>query len=111
MRNKKKQSEMERIIDSIRQIKDDIFRIDDMRPGSLSQQMRKAKEKYGSYWQLSYTYRGKGKTEYVRNAFVKQVRVETQNFKRYRKLSDQLVQLSIDLSRLKMKVPKKEESE
>ena len=102
---------MERIIDSIRQIKDNIFRIDDMRPGSLSQQMRKAKEKYGSYWQLSYTYRGKGKTEYVRNAFVKQVRLETHNFKRYRKLSDQLVQLSIDLSRLKMEVAKKEESE
>lgn len=101
---------MERITNSIRRLKDDICRIGEMRPGSLSQQMRKSKEKYGSYWQLSYTYRGKGKTEYIRETFVEQVRAETVNFKRYRKLSDQLVELSIELSRLKMEVAKKAES-
>ncbi|MBI1748102.1 MAG: hypothetical protein HYR55_16180 [Acidobacteria bacterium] len=78
-----------------------------MRPGSLTQQMRKAKEKYGAYWQLSYTYRGKGKTEYIREAFVEQVKIETANFKRYRKLFDRLIKLSIELSRLKMAAGKK----
>ena len=101
---------MERIKNSISQIKDKIFNIGEMRPGSISRQMRKAKEKYGSYWQLSYTYRGKGKTEYIRAGFVKQVKAETANFKRYRELSDQLVYLSIDLSRLKMELAKKKES-
>lgn len=111
MRHKKTQSEMERITNSIGRLKDELFKIGAMRPGSLSRQMRKAKEKYGSYWQLSYTYRGKGKTEYIREPFVEQVRLETANFKRYRKLSDQLVKLSIDLSRLKIAVAKKEEAE
>lgn len=100
---------MERIKDSIGQIKKQIFEIGDMRPGSLSRQMRKAKEKYGSYWQLSYTYHGKGKTEYVREQFVGHVKAETVNFKRYRKLSDQLVKLTIDLSRLKMELAKEDD--
>lgn len=78
----------------------------DMRPGSLSRQMRVAKEKYGSYWQLSYTYGGQGKTEYVREDFVDQVKRETENFKRYRKFSNKLVKFSIQMSRLKMKLAK-----
>ena len=110
MKHNKIKSGMGRIEDSIGQIKRQIFEIGEMRPGSLSRQMRKAKEKYGSYWQLSYTYRGKGKTEYVREQFVGLVKTETANFKRYRKLSDQLVKLSIDLSRLKMELAKQDES-
>ncbi|MBI1748831.1 MAG: hypothetical protein HYR55_19930, partial [Acidobacteria bacterium] len=77
------------------------------RPGPLTQQLRKAKEKYGAYWQLSYPHRGKGKTEYIREAFVAQVKIETANFTRYRKLFDRLIKLSIELSRLKMAAGKK----
>jgi hypothetical protein len=87
-------------------IKEALIGLGDMRPGSLSRQMRMAKEKYGSYWHLSYTYGGKGKTEYVREDFVKQVKRETENFKQYRKLSNKLVKLSIEISRLKMKLAK-----
>lgn len=91
----------------IARIRREIFEIGEMRPGSLTRQMRKAKEKYGSYWQLSYTSGGKGKTEYIREAFVIQVKAETTNFKRHRKLTDRLIELSIKLSRLKMEAEKK----
>lgn len=90
----------------INRIKQQIFELGDMRPGSLTRQMRKAQEKYGAYWQLSYTYRGKGKTEYVRDVFVDRIKSETVTYKRYRKLTDKLLKLSIELSRLKMKLVK-----
>lgn len=102
MKTKKEKKEQE-----IAQIKQDMFKIGAMRPGSLTQQMRKAKEKYGAYWQLSYTYRGKGKTEYIREGFVDQVKTETDNFKQYRKLFYRLIKLSIELSRLKMAAEKR----
>ena len=95
------------IKEKISRIKQQICELGDIRPGSLTQQMRKAKEKYGAYWQLSYTYKGKGKTEYIRDIFVDQVKIETVNFKRYRKLTDQWIELSIQLSRLKMNAGKK----
>lgn len=93
--------------DEMNRIKQQIFELGNMRPGSLTRQMRKSKETYGAYWQLSYTYRGKGKTEYIRDAFVGQVKAEMANFKRYRKLTDRLIELSIKLSRLKMDAGKK----
>lgn len=90
----------------IQAIKKALSELGDMRPGSLSRQMRMAKEKYGSYWQLSYTYGGKGKTEYVQEDFVDQIKGETETFKQYRKLSIKLVKLSIEMSRLKMNLAK-----
>jgi len=38
-----------------------------MRPGSLTKQRRNAKEKKWGFYQLSYTYKMKSKTEYVRS--------------------------------------------
>ncbi len=97
-----------KIEQEIATIKKEMFEIGDMRPGSLSKQMRKAKEKYGAYWQLSYTYGGKGRTGYVREEFVEQVKAETVNYKRYKKLADRLIKLSIEKSVLKMESGKKE---
>lgn len=90
----------------IDRIKKEIFEIGDMRPGSLSRQMRKSKEKYGSYWQISYTHLGKGRTGYIREENVKQVKAETANYKRFKKLVDRLIKLSIEKSHLKMELGK-----
>ena len=88
----------------INKTKQMLLELGDMRPGSLSKQMRKAKEKYGAYWQLSYTHMGKGRTEYIKPETLNQVKTEVANYKRYRKLSDRLVKLSIEKSRLKMEL-------
>lgn len=88
-------------------IKRRMLAIEDMRPGSLTQQMRKAKGKYGAYWQLSYTHKGKGRTGYIREEFVTQIKKETANYKQHKILADKLVNLSIELSNLKMAIGKK----
>jgi hypothetical protein len=99
-------TKIEKIEQEIASIKKEMFEIGDMRPGSLTKQMRKAKEKYGAYWQLSYTYRGKGRTGYVREECADQVKEETRNYKRYKKLADRLIKLSIEKSTLKMALGK-----
>lgn len=95
---------MERIETKIGQLKQQMMELGSMRPGSLTKQMRKAREQYGSYWQLSYTHMGKGKTEYIRDDFVGQVKAEVATYKRFRKLLDKLIALSIERSRLKIKL-------
>ncbi len=102
------QSELERLEQEIHGIKREIGKIGALRPGSLSKQARKTKTTYGSYWHLSYTHRGKGHTQYIRDAFVLQVKAEISNFKRFRKLIDRLITLSIERSQLRMKTDKKQ---
>lgn len=104
-------TKIEKVEQKIASIKKEMYEIGDMRPGSLTKQMRKAKEKYGAYWQLSYTHRGKGRTGYIREEFVEQVQAETVNYKRHKKLTDRLIKLSIEKSRLKMELGKTELAE
>lgn len=96
------QSKLARIENSIARIKKLIYELDDLRPGSLTQQKRKSKTAYGAYWHLSYTHDGKGHTEYIRSEAITQVKAEVKNYQRYRKLADQLIKLSIEKSKLKM---------
>ena len=102
------QSKLERLEEAIHGIQREIGKIGALRPGSLSKQARKTKTTYGAYWHLSYTHRGKGHTQYIRDAFVQQVKAEVSNFKRFRKLIDRLITLSIERSQLKMKTDKKQ---
>jgi hypothetical protein len=101
------QRTLERLEKAIQEIKREIGKLGALRPGSLSKQARKAKTTYGAYWHLSYTHRGKGHTQYIRDAFVPQVKAEVSNFKRFRKLIDRLITLSIERSQLRMKTDKK----
>lgn len=101
------QRKLERLEAAIHGIKQEIGKIGALRPGSLSKQARKTKTTYGAYWHLSYTHRGKGHTQYIRDAFMPQVKAEVSNFKRFRKLIDRLITLSIQRSQLKMKTDKK----
>ena len=96
------QLKLTRIEKAIGEIKKRLFDLGDIRPGSLSKQMRRSKEKYGAYWHLSYTHKGKGHTEYIRDEFVEQVKQEVKKYKQYRKLFERLVTLSIEKSKLRM---------
>ena len=55
----------------------------------------------------SHSHRGTGHTQYIRDAFVPQVKADVSNFKRFRKFIDRLITLSIERSQLKMKMDKK----
>ena len=86
------------IAKEIKRIKAELMALDDMRPGSLSVQRRSWG---GQYWQLSYTHRGKGHTEYVREARREEVQRQIANYRRFRELTKEWVDLAIEQCKLK----------
>ena len=73
-----------------------------MRPGSLTKQMqrRSTTDKVFEYWQLSYTHKMKSKTDYVRQDMVKTIQVQVKEFKRFKKLIDEWIDLAIEQAKL-----------
>ena len=88
----------------IERIKKELARIGEMRPGSLTLQYKNPKEKAGGFYQISYTYKMKSKTEYVRPEFVKDLKKQVATFKKFRKLMQEWIDLAIEHSKLKMKI-------
>jgi hypothetical protein len=91
----------------IQQIKAELAAIDDMRPGSLTRQYKDPKNQSGAYYQLSYTRQMKSRTEYVARDCVREVRREIANYKRFKALSEEWVNLGIEHSRLRMKLARR----
>ena len=98
--------EQKQIEKQIRQIKDELEKIGRMRPGSLSRQYKRPKEKKGAYYQLSYTHKMRSRTEYIRPEFVDQIRDQIAVYKRFKKLVEKWIDLAIEHSRLSMKPTK-----
>ena len=84
----------------IEKIKRDMAELGDMRPGSLTTQTRTWGGQYG---QLSYTHRGKGHTEYVPEEKRKEVKQQIATYKKFRKLTQEWIELGIELCKLKTK--------
>jgi len=93
---------LQQIEQRIEEIKRALLEIGPMRPGSLTRQYKDPKHRAGAYWQISYTRGMKSRTEYVRRECVIALRREVQTHKRFRRLVDQWVDLSIERSRLTM---------
>ena len=85
-------------------IKAELAAIGDMRPGSLSRQFRDPKARTGAYYQLSFTLDMKSRTDYIPRQCVGQVRREVANYKRFKTLSAAWIALSIERSRLSMRL-------
>ncbi|MFA6177955.1 MAG: DUF6788 family protein [Candidatus Paceibacterota bacterium] len=94
----------------INDVKKKLMSIEDMRPGSLTQQYRQSRksESYGTYWSLSYTSNKKGHTEYIRNEFVNEVKIQINNYKKFKILTDKWIELSIQLAQEKLKNSRQE---
>lgn len=73
-----------------------------MRPGTLTKQYRKPREKSGEYYQLSYTHLSKSRSEHVWPEHVKMMRDEIKAYQKHKKLYGELIGLSIALSKLKI---------
>ncbi len=95
-------TELERMEEQIRRIKQQLMEIGPMRPGALTRQYRLPKEKKRPFYQISYTHRMRSRTEYVRPENLEIARRETTNYKQFRKLIDQWVELAIETSRLRL---------
>lgn len=90
----------------IRSLKKRLLEIGQMRPGSLTVQYKRPKDRKGAYYQLSYTHRMRSRTEYVRPEFAGEIRKQIATYKEFKKLIDSWVQLAIEHSRLKMNKPR-----
>ena len=94
----------------IARIKEALQEIGPMRPGSLTRQYRDPKERSGGYWQISYTRQMRSRTEYVRPEWVAETRQQIATYKRFKRLVDQWLSLSIEHSQLSMRIAKKKGS-
>jgi hypothetical protein len=95
--------QIERRID---RIKKELKEIGPMRPGSLTRQYKDPQHHAGAYWQISYTRRMKSRTEYVRLQWVTELRRQIVTHRRFKRLVDQWIDLSIEHSRLTMRIAK-----
>ena len=98
------QKQIQQIERKIDRIKRTLLEIGPMRPGSLTRQYKDPKNHAGAYWQISYTRQMKSRTEYVRQECVAELRRQIATHKRFKRLVDQWTDLSIEHSRLTMRI-------
>lgn len=97
---------LEELNQRIERIKRELQNLGPMRPGSISRQYRRPKEKERPFYQISYTYHMRSRSEYVRPEDLKSLRRETTVFKRFRKLVDKWVDLALRASQLRVRKSK-----
>lgn len=96
----------------IQRIKAQIAALGDLRPGALSEQYNVCRtpgcrckaeppQKHGPYHQLSYSRRGRSRTENVRSADLGDVRAQIANYHKLRDLIDEWIDTAIELDRLR----------
>jgi hypothetical protein len=99
---------LERRIDALKR---QIVALGRLRPGTLSQQYNvcgnptcrcKADppQKHGPYYQLSYTWRRKSRTHFVRAEDFPQIQREVANYERLRALVGQWIDAALEIARL-----------
>ena len=88
----------------IKKIKSALTEIGEMRPGSLTEQYKDPVNKTGAYYQLSYTLNMKSRTDYIRKGYVKIIRRQVENYKKFKQLNEEWIRLSIERSKLEMKL-------
>ena len=99
--SQKRTRQIEQRIDRIKQA---LPKIGAMRPGSLTRQYKDSQHHTGAYWQISYTRQMRSRTEYVRQESVKEIRRQIAIHKRFKRLVDEWIDLSIEHSRLTIEI-------
>ena len=101
-------SEIERRIEAIQHR---LTQLGPMHPGSLGEQDNvcgkagcrckdpQKPQKHGPYYQLSFTWRGKSSSRFVRSEQIAEVREKVANYKRLRELVNEWVELAVQLER------------
>ena len=98
--------ELKQLEKGIQKIKNELSELGPMRPGTLSVQYKVPAEKKGPYYQLSYTHKMKSRTQYVRPEWVDEIRGQIEVYKRFKKLIEEWIELSIEYSQTRMKQAK-----
>ena len=101
------EKKLKQLENQIQKIKDELWEIGQMRPGSLTVQYKDPKEKKGPYYQLSYTHKMRSRTQYVRVEFVDEIHQQIEVYKRFKKLIENWIDLAIEHSQIRMKQAKR----
>lgn len=100
----------------IETIKRNLSALGDMRPGSLSTQFNvcgnptcrckdpENPKKHGPYYQLSYTHKGRSKSEFVKKEDLADVKKQINNYKQFKKHTAEWVAVSLELAKLRKSV-------
>lgn len=94
------QERIREIDEEIGRIKGCLEQIGPMRPGTLTRQYKDPAARNGGYWQVSYSHRGRSRTNYVRKECIEGVRSEIEQYKMFRESIDRWVALSVERSNL-----------
>lgn len=103
----------------IQQIKAELTALGEMRPGSLSKQYNvcgkpncrckdpKNPQRHGPYYQLSWVRRGKSTTQFMRPPLLPQVRAQIATYNKFRKLTDEWVNLALRIAQSRLQAARR----
>ena len=92
---------LKRIERRIQTLKRRLAEVADMRPGTLSVQYRNPPEELRPFNQISYTHKGKSRSEYVRAKNLTTIRSEINAYKTFKSIANEIIDLSIKASRIR----------
>ena len=95
------------IVKRMEKIKAELIALEPMRPGSLTRQYKDPQAQSGPYYQLSYTRDMQSRTDYIPRDCVREVRRLIRNYQRFKALTTEWVDLSIEQSRLQIRRTRK----
>jgi hypothetical protein len=117
----KKITHLKKIEKRIMKIKQDLLSVGEMRPGSLSMQYNvcgkagcackdlKNPKKHGPYHQLSYVRKGKSTSQFIRKEFIEETKEQVVNFKLFKKLVDEWINLALQHAKLRIEIAKEKD--
>ncbi len=101
----------------VERIKKELLGLEDLRPGSLSEQFnvcgtpgcrckKSPPEKHGPYYQVSYTRKGRSGSRFVKRHQVAAVKRQLRNYARMRELVDRWIEAATELADLRLEEEK-----
>jgi len=97
---------VETLLKKIETTKNELIKLGDMRPGSVTKQFHKRGDKKWPYWQISYTQNQRSRTEYLKDEFVEEIKAEVSTYKKFKKLVEKLVNLNVEISKERLNILK-----
>jgi len=102
----------------VEKIKIALQKVGEMRPGSINKQLTicgrpggrcqdsENPKKHGPYYQLSYVHKGKSTTQFIQKQFVPSVARQLKNFKTFKALTTEWVELALAIAKEKLELEK-----
>lgn len=116
----KKNTQLQNIEQRIQRIKEELLKINEMRPGSISKQYNVCgkpncqckdennPKKHGPYYQLSYVHRGKSTSQFIQKEFLAETKRQTVAYRKFKKLVGEWIDLALQHARLKLEIAKEQ---